>query len=687
MPSSLFISGQSGGGVLTLWAVTHTHRFRAAVAIKPVVDWQSWVLQRRYRPVGRPALDGRREAVGRAREIPRPLAAHLRARTASAPTLLMAGETDSRTPMSETLQMYAALRLAGRGAAPAALPRHVAQLERDAALAVRRRGERHDRLVRAIPHPSPREMTTMRRRALLAATAAPLLGALPRPAIAQAGARTLRFVPQSDLSSIDPLWSVAVVSVTHGYMVWDTLFGIDLHLEPKPQMCEGAEASADGRTWTFKLRDGLLFHDGTKVLPADCIASLKRWMEKDPFGQTVASITTGMTPLDDQRFTIELSRPFRLLLFAIAIRNVFIMPERIARTPSSQQFKEVIGSGPYRFLPDEWQAGARVGYAKFDKYVPRQEPPNLFSGGKVANFDRVEWIVQPDPATATAALQRNEVDVVERPLLDLLPLLQRSSGMKIEELDTFGALAILRFNQLQPPFDNLKLRQALLPAIDQSEVVAAAVGDQTAYGTVPVGFFTAGSPMSNDAGMAALTSPRDPARARQLIAESGYKGERIVMPAPSDLPQIMAMSQVMQDQLKQVGLNIDFQVMDWGTMLSRIAKREPVDQGGWSCFCVTWAGLSVATPGSSYPLRGNGTSGWNGWPTDKAIEDLRQQWFDAPDMAAEQAICRQMQQEAFTTLPYIPLGQWTQPAAYRSTVSGLLPSPFMLFWNAKKAQA
>lgn len=99
----------------------------------------------------------------------------------------------------------------------------------------------------------------MRRRALLAATAAPLLGALPRPAIAQAGARTLRFVPQSDLSSIDPLWSVAVVSVTHGYMVWDTLFGIDLHLEPKPQMCEGAEASADGRTWTFKLRMGCCF--------------------------------------------------------------------------------------------------------------------------------------------------------------------------------------------------------------------------------------------------------------------------------------------------------------------------------------------------------------------------------------------------------------------------------------------
>ncbi len=521
---------------------------------------------------------------------------------------------------------------------------------------------------------------TLRRRSLLAT---PLLS-LARPAVAQP-ARTLRFVPQSDLSSIDPLWSVATVAVTHGYLVWDTLFGIDMSLRPRPQMAERAEVSDDGRAWVFTLRDGLVFHDNEPVRPADCIASLRRWMEKDPFGQAVAGCMAGIEPLDDKRFRIALSRPFRQLLFAIAVRNVFIMPERIARTPSSQQIKEVIGSGPYRFLPEEWQAGVQAHYARFDQYRPRPEAPELFAGAKVAHFDRVEWTTQPDPATAAAALQRGEVALLERPLLDLLPMLSASPGIKTDALDPLGALAILRFNQLQPPFDNPKLRRALLPAIDQAEVVTAAVGDATQYGIHPVGFFPSGSPMSTDAGLGVLTGPRSVERARQLVAEAGYKGERVVMPAPSDLPQIMAMSQVVQDQLSRAGLRVELQTTDWGTMLSRMAKREPVEQGGWSCFCVTWAGLSVATPGSSYPLRGNGTSGWNGWPTDPAIEALRQQWFDAPDTEAAQAVCRQMQEAAFISLPFVPLGQWSGPAAYRGNVTGLLRSPFMLFWNARKA--
>lgn len=528
----------------------------------------------------------------------------------------------------------------------------------------------------------------MRRRTLLAAATVPLLGSLPRPAPAQdtaAGARTLRFVPQSDLSSIDPLWSVATVSVTHGYMVWDTLFGLDLDLQPRPQMCERAEVSADGRTWTFVLRPGLVFHDNEPVRPTDCIASLQRYMQKDPFMQALGALVTDTRPLDDLRWTMTLAKPFRQALFAIALRNVFIMPERIAKTPPSTQFKEVIGSGPYRFLADEWQAGAHAGYARFDKYVPRSEPPALFTGGKVANFDKVDWIVQPDPATAAAALQRGEVDLIERPLLDLMPMLSKSAGIKTAELDTFGALAILRFNQLQPPFDNPKLRQALLPGIDQSDVVTAAVGDLRQYGTYPVGFFSAGSPMATLDGMDVLTGKRDVARAKRLVAESGYKGERVVMIAPSDLPQVMAMSQVVQDQLQHMGLNVDFQATDWGTMLSRLTKKEPVEQEGWSCFCVTWAGLSVATPGSSYPLRGNGTAGWNGWPTDPTLEALRQQWLDAPDTQAAQAVCKQMQEQALRSLPYIPLGQWTQPAAFSDKVTGLLQSPFTLFWGAKKA--
>jgi peptide/nickel transport system substrate-binding protein len=527
----------------------------------------------------------------------------------------------------------------------------------------------------------------MRRRHFLASAtglaATPLLGGLARPALAQSTSKTLRFVPGADLASIDPLWSLAVISFTHGYMVWDTLFGIDLRLQPHPQMAERAEVSEDQLTWTITLRPGLLFHDNEPVRGRDCVASLKRWSEKDPFGQTIAGITAEMSAIDDRSFKIVLKRPFRQMLYALAARNAFVMPERIVSIPSSVQFKEVIGSGPYRFLADEWHSGAHAHYTRFDKYAPRSEPAELWAGGKVAHFDRVEWITQPDPATAAAALQRGEVDWVERPLVDLVPMLQKSPGIKVEALDPFGALAMLRFNQLQPPFDNPKLRQALLPAIDQQEVVTSAVGEQQQFGKFPVGFFTAGSPMSNDVGMQALTGPRNLDDARKLVAASGYKGERVVMIAPSDLPDIMAMSQVMQDTLTKVGLDVDFQVMDWGMMISRMAKRDPIGQGGWNCYCVTWAGLTTATPGSSYPLRASGLTSTSGWPTDDKLEALRQQWFDAPDLASQQAICRDMQQEAFISLPYIPLGQWYNPAAHRDKLTDFLRSPFTLFWNVR----
>ena len=525
----------------------------------------------------------------------------------------------------------------------------------------------------------------MQRRAILAAAAglaaSPLLG---RPALAQAAARTLRFVPSAALTSIDPLWSLATISFTHGYMVWDTLFAIDSNLVPHPQVAEGAEVSADELTWTITLRQGLLFHDNAPVRASDAVASIRRWAKKDPFGQTIAGITNEMRALDDRRFRIVLKQPFRQMLFALGARNVFVMPERLANTPATEQFKEVVGSGPYRFLPDEWQPGAVAHYARFDKYLPRAEPPDLWSGAKIANFDRVEWTAQPDPATAAAALQRGEVDWVEQPLLDLLPMLGKTPGLKVEAVDPFGTLGILRFNHLIPPFDNPELRRALLPAIDQQSVVSAVVGDQPQFGNYPVGFFTAGSPMSNDAGLQALTSPRGMDEARRRIKAAGYKGERIVMIAPSDLPAIMAMSQVMQDQLTRMGLNIDFQVTDWGTMISRMAKRDPVAEGGWNCYCVTWAGLTASTPGSSYPLRANGLNATSGWPTDNKLEALRLQWFDAPDLAAQQAVARRMQEQAFVSLPFIPLGQWTNPAAYTDKLTGVIRSPFTLFWNVRR---
>ncbi len=528
----------------------------------------------------------------------------------------------------------------------------------------------------------------MRRRQLLTASASAAIissTGLARPALAQGSAKVLRFVPQANLANADPIWTTATVAINHGYMVWDTLFGIDNSLTSKPQMCSGSETSSDGLTWIFTLRDGLLWHDGVPVRAVDCTTSIDRWSKKDPFGQKLASITDEMKPLDDKRFQIRLKKPFPLMLYALGAQQCFIMPERIAKTSATTQITEYIGSGPFIFKTDEWVSGAKAVYARNDKYVPRQEAPEYLSGGKHVNFERVEWIVQPDPATATAALSTGEVDWIEQPLTDLLAQIKSGSGTAVETFDPLGVLAIIAFNHLYPPFDKPAVLRALLPAIVQQDFVEAVIGEQKDLQKLPAGFFTNGSPMANMAGMEALTGPRDLAEANKQLAAAGYKGEKITLMSPSDQPQPSAMAEVARAMFIKLGMNVDYQVMDWGTLVARRAKQDPPEQGGWNAFCTTWGGLSVSNPGSSYPLQGIGKAGWFGWTTDPKLPELREKWFDAADVAAQKVVAQDIQLEAFQSIPFIPVGQWYVPTAFRKDLTGFVKSSQIVFWGVKRA--
>jgi peptide/nickel transport system substrate-binding protein len=509
----------------------------------------------------------------------------------------------------------------------------------------------------------------MRRRDLLMAI--PLLAT---PALAQGSAKTLRFVPAANLSTLDPVWTTATVAIIHAFLVYDTLYGINTAGECLPQMCAGHEISSDELTWTFTLRDGLVFHDKEKVRAQDCVMSVLRWAARDPFGQQMMLNTNEVAALDSRRFQIRLKKPFRQMLYGLGSRNCFIMPQRVARTPASEQIKEAIGSGPYRFLPAEWVSGARAVYARYDEYVPRAEKPDYFSGGKVVNFDRVEWIVQPDPSTAAASLQK----------VDLCPMLRKSPGVLVKVNDPYGWQPILAMNHLYPPFDNEKLRRALLPAIDQHAFVEAMIGDQSDLGRLPAGYFTEGQSMATHAGLEALSGPRDLGLAKKLVAESGYKGESVLLIAPSDQPAIMQLAQVTRELFMKLGLTVDYQVMDWGSVVTRRANQNPPDQGGWNAFNTLWGGLTVSNPGSSYPLRGSGKKAWFGWPTDERLETLREAWFDAPDLAAQKVIAAQIQVRAFDTVPYIPLGQIYQPTAYRSDIKDVVPAAIPLFWGVRR---
>jgi peptide/nickel transport system substrate-binding protein len=524
----------------------------------------------------------------------------------------------------------------------------------------------------------------MQRRALLAGSTT----ALALPAIARSqDRRVLRFIPQSDLTVLDPVWTTAYVTRNHAFMVFDTLYGQDGAYRASPQMVAGHVVENDGRRWRLTLRDGLTWHDGERVLARDCVASVQRWGRRDAFGQALLAVTDALSAPDDRTIEFRLKTPFPLLPDALGKSPSLMcamMPERLARTDPFTQVAEIVGSGPYRFIAGERVPGARVVYERFAAYVPRAEgTPDWTAGPKVVNFDRVEWTTIPDAATAAGALMRGEQDWWDYATADLLALLRGAKNLKVTAQDPSGQCAMLRFNFLQPPFDNAAIRRTLLGAVDQVDVMTAVATEDRAMWRVPSAFFCPGTPMASDVGTAALTGPRDYAKAKADLAAAGYRGERVVLLAATDLPVLKAMSDVCADMLQKAGLNVDYQALDWGTVNQRRVKKEPVEQGGWSCFCTAWAGIDMINPAGQLALRANGAEAWIGWPDDPRLEALRQDWFVAPDLPAQQKVARDIQAEAFRFLPYLPLGQYLQATAYAKDLAGVL-NGFALFWNVRR---
>jgi peptide/nickel transport system substrate-binding protein len=299
------------------------------------------------------------------------------------------------------------------------------------------------------------------------------------------------------------------------------------------------------------------------------------------------------------------------------------------------------------------------------------------------HFDRVEWLVMPDGATASAALRQGEVDWLRWPLADLLPQLRQSRDVKVEVIERQGLIGIFRFNHLTPPFNNPAVRRAILPALSQADYMTAANGEDRSSWNDGVGFFCPNSPMASTVGLEALTSPRDLEAAKKALKASGYGGERTVVMKPTDFPIYNAMADVTAQLLHDIGFNVDLQAIDWATAMQRRAKPDPVESGGWSVFHTGWGGVEQANPVTNIWLRGNGKDATAGWPTSPELEKLRDAWLRAPDLASQQKVAAEMQRQAFQDLPYIPTGQLFTPVAYRANLQGMLLG-VPAFWNIRR---
>jgi peptide/nickel transport system substrate-binding protein len=508
----------------------------------------------------------------------------------------------------------------------------------------------------------------------------------PAPALAQAGAKVLRVVPYADLQSLDPIVTTVGIVQSHATMIYDFLFGRDGEQMPRPQMVESWTTSPDGLVWRFTLRERLAFHDGAPVTAEDVVASLKRWGARDPYGRQAFALTAELVAEDARSLRWSFTRPYGLLLQGLSKSGgpvPAIMPRRIAESDPQRPISEAIGSGPFVFVREAWVAGSKVVYRRNENYVPRAEPASGTAGGKVVRVDRVEWLNIRDPQTAMLALTSGEVDYLENPATDFLPLL-RQSGQRILRTNPLGTQGILRMNHLHPPFDDLRARQALLYLVNQEDYLRAMFGSPDIWRSCWA-YFVCGGPLESAAGVQQGFG-KDRAKAKQLFAEAGYKGEKIVVLHPTDVQFMSVATQILAEELKAIGVNVEMQTLDFASMASRRANRAPPGQGGWHIGMTYWPGLNIADPVGNVPLQASCEKAWPGWPCDGELQAMIDRYPATQGDEARKALASQIQQRAYErVVPYVPIGQWFAPIAHSPKLTGVIGVPgAMVLWNIDK---
>ncbi len=502
---------------------------------------------------------------------------------------------------------------------------------------------------------------------------------------APASAQTVTAVLHSPLRVLDPIITTAYITRNHGYMIYDTLLATDADARIQPQMVEKWEASEDGKTYTFTLRPGLKWHDNTPVTSADCIPSIKRWAERDKMGQVLLDLVADMKAVDDKTFQIVLKEPTNLVLRALAKPSgtaPFMMPKRIAETPSSQAITEHIGSGPFKWVADEFKPGLKAVYAKNTDYVPRSEPASFTAGGKVVNVERVVWAGMPDSMTAVNALMNGEIDYIEQVPYDLLPIVEENKDLNVGIIDKVGYQTMYRMNFLYPPFDNKLVRQAAMYAVGQQQVMQGLVGNEKYYKTCAA-LFGCGMPYENSYGKD-MVVPSNIEKAKALLKEAGYDGTPVEILQPTDVTGLAAQPIVIAEALRKAGFKVNLQAMDWQTVVTRRAVMDPPAKGGWNIFSTNWSLLDIQDPLRDSAIATNGKDAWFGWPDIPAIEDLRHKFALASDAKELKAISDEVQRLATDEGVAPPLGQYYNVAAYRTSLTDVPIEPIPLFWSIKK---
>jgi peptide/nickel transport system substrate-binding protein len=461
---------------------------------------------------------------------------------------------------------------------------------------------------------------------------------------------TLRVTSQASIGSLDQVWTTAYVTAAVAVHMHERLFEWDEDLFPKPQLVDTWDLSSDGLTYTFTLRDGVTFHDGSAVTSDDAIQSLMRQMEGPHFAPKVMVDFTedpAFEKVDNQTFKLMLAEPFGQVIatFSAPWGGGPILPKSLAETPASEKLTTFTGTGAYKL--EKWDVGNQIVLERYDDYRSRPEPGSYLAGGHAAYLDRIVWLEVPDEETKMAGLETGEWDVVDGASLDFFQRSRQNPDLTVRVYKP-GHRSVLPINQIDPPFNNQKMRQALQAGLN-IEAIMAAMGDPELVGLCPA-LFHCGTPLESNVG-AELYNESDLEKAQRLMEEAGYAGETIIYLNPTDYATITPIGLATKPQLEQLGFTVDFPAYDWATLVTLLRDKE-----NWSLFTswiAHWSeGGDPLRVGFLFPEGGPAN------PQHSGYKDLILEYATAQDLAGKRAAIDKIQALWFEDVPMIYLGTW-----------------------------
>jgi peptide/nickel transport system substrate-binding protein len=481
----------------------------------------------------------------------------------------------------------------------------------------------------------------------------------------------LRVALNGSPPSLDWQANSSFLTVIPAAHIWEQLFAFNEKHEIEPVLVDTYTISSDGLTYTFNLRKGVRFHNGREMTADDVIASIGRWRRVSPGGRTQWQVVTSVEKTGTHSFQVRLSRPFGALLASLANQSfaMVVLPAEQAEIPANQ-LRDYIGTGPYRFV--EWRADQYVLVERFDGYSSPKGPRSGMAGRREALIKQIQFRIVPEAGVRSAALVAGDVDVALNLINDDYARLIRSPGLTLWVVKPDSWIGLF-FNHTIAPVNNLKTRQAIQAALDHNRIMFAAAGSLAFYRLDPSMMYkeTAWHSLAKKE----LYNQKNPARARQLLAEAGYRGEPISLMATTTFQQFFNAGVAIKANLEEVGINVDLQTPDWPTLVQRRGRRDQ-----WHMLITSWG--SIPDP-SIFAQNYHSASGNWGWFSHPEMD----RYLDAMNATANfkdrYEAFQNVQRVFYEQVASIKLGDYFSLRGWRANVKDVQKYYVPVFWGTR----